>query len=131
MTSIEDSRVIADAINARNARTMRWWDSAGSIAVALLIAICGALALLAFGTPCAEASLCMVAAARPTRPGLLRRLLMAAKLPYLRMLLRAAEQDAEWHAETARLAPQLEQLAKQRADELRIQIIDVELYNRA
>lgn len=67
---------------------------------------------------------------RPTRIGPLRRLRMTLRATYIRMLMRACEQDIRWHQETQALAPQLETMARQRLDELRVELIDCELCTR-
>lgn len=67
---------------------------------------------------------------RPTRIGPLLRLRMAVRAAYIRMLMRACEQDIQWHQENALMAPQLEALARQRLDELRVELIDCELCTR-
>lgn len=68
---------------------------------------------------------------RPTRINPLLRLRMAVRAAYLRMLMRSCEQDIQWHQKSAELAPQLEALARQRLDELRVELIDCELCTRS
>ncbi|MDP3139836.1 MAG: hypothetical protein Q8N17_26305 [Burkholderiaceae bacterium] len=67
---------------------------------------------------------------RPTRIRLLLRIRMALRAAYLRTLIRACEQDITYHQATQELAPQLEELARQRKDELSVQLIDCELCTR-
>jgi hypothetical protein len=67
---------------------------------------------------------------RPTRIRPLLRLRMTVRAIYIRLLMRSCEQDIQWHQQTAELAPQLEALARQRLDELRVELIDCELCAR-
>jgi hypothetical protein len=67
----------------------------------------------------------------PTRPGPLQRLRMAVRAAYLRILIHACEQDIEWHKETARLAPQREAIARQRRDELAVELAGCEVSGRS
>jgi hypothetical protein len=67
---------------------------------------------------------------RPTQIRPLMRLRMFFRAAYIRLLMRSCEQDIQWHQQTAELAPQLEALARQRLDELRVELIDCELCTR-
>ena len=127
--NISDTNDFARAINERNARLTRRANSAVDFIVALIIAALATAAMLHFLEPCQfEGALC--SAIIGTRTNLWQRLTQAPRQWYLRTLLASAESDAAYHAETAHLAPQLEKLAHQRADELRVLLIDLDLASR-
>ncbi len=125
------TRELASGIADLNAKRVRRVDAGVNFVVCLIVALLGAAALLHFLTPCEAGSMCMAAVVRPTRIGPWLRLRMAARAAYLRILIRACEQDIEFHQQTQELAPQLEALARQRRDELQVQLIDCELCTRS
>ena len=109
-------------------RLVRQADMAAvGVVLAVLIGALLALAVLHWATPCEGASLCTLLAL-PRRAA--TRLWLAARACYLRALLASAEADAQHHEGMARLEPELAALARLRAAELRIQIIDCELGSR-
>lgn len=138
MLNAKDADTLAQGVNEQNAARTRRAEAAVNVLLAVVLAVLGAVGLVHWASQCNVmldgAALCM-AAVIPTRPGLLqrawRRVYMQARAAYLRTLLRACEQDISYHQETAELAPQLEALARLRADELRVQLVDCELATRA
>jgi hypothetical protein len=123
MSPIE-SNDIAQQINAANARRARKTEAALHFVGALVLAILGALALVHWLTPCDVGHLCAGGAALvPTRTeSWPQRLVRAVRRWYLRRLIVAAEFDADHHAETMHLAPQLRDIAEARAAELRAEL---------
>jgi hypothetical protein len=114
----------ARAINAKNAKRTRRAESAVEFILALVLAVLGALALLHWLTPCDVGHLCAGGAALvPTRTeSWPQRLVRAVRRWYLRRLISAAEFDADFHAESMHLAPQLRDIAEARAAELRAEL---------
>jgi hypothetical protein len=51
---------------------------------------------------------------------------MLLRRAYLQVLIRSCEQDIERHQKMQEIAPMLEELARQRLAELRVQLIDCE-----
>jgi hypothetical protein len=66
----------------------------------------------------------------PTRPSLLLRLRLAVRAAYLRILIRACEQDIEAYRLEAMLAPEREAIARERRDVLMVELMDCELNTR-
>lgn len=131
MSADDFTRELASGIADLNARRAKRAEAAAEFIVVMVVAILGALALLHYLTPCEAGSLCMAAIVRPTRIGLWLRLRMALRAAYLRTLINACERDIEFHRQTAELAPLLEDLARQRRDELNVELIDCELCTRS
>lgn len=126
-TSLEDSRTLADGINRINEARTRKPNRVADVLVATVIGCLLAAAALHFAMPCEGASFCAAAALRTPW---WHRLFMPLRAAYLRMLIRSCVADVEYHQQTAELAPQLEALARQRLDELRVQLIDCDLSTR-
>lgn len=120
------TRELASGIADLNTRLTRRAEAAATFVVVLFAAIIGVIALVHYLTPCEAGSLCMAAVVRPTRIGLWLRLRMTLRAAYLRTLISACERDIEFHQATQEQAPQLEALARQRKDELQVQLIDCE-----
>ena len=123
--------------NTRNARTTRRAEAAAELLVALAIAAGLVWALLAWATPCADATLCLATAAIPARPWWLQRGLLRLRALYLRALIRWAQADLEFQARQERIAqreiehlPLLRQSTRQHIEELECQLIDCELAQR-
>jgi hypothetical protein len=126
MIDTQSADLIARHINALNAQRMQRADAAGFI-VAIILGLLAAMALWHWGLHCnvLDGALCTLAAI-PTRRNPLRRLQAAAQAWYLRLRIRAAEEDAQHHAEMAELAPELAQLARNYAAQLRVELAEVE-----
>lgn len=129
-TSLEDSRALADAVNALNARRASRAEAAANFVVVLVVALLLAAAVLHFLTPCHGAELCGAALLPRRGTTWWRRLYMPMRAAYLRMLMRSCVADIWHHQQTAELAPVLEAMARQRLDELRVQLIDCDLSTR-
>lgn len=127
--NIRETNELAHAINAKNAHMTQPAEAAADVIAAVILAALAIAALLHFLEPCKiEGALC--AAAISTKSSPWPRLLRALKQWYLQRLLASVEAYTAYHQGTAILAPQLEKLAQQRADELRVQLIDLDLAGR-
>lgn len=116
-------RELAAMVNALNARQVRIADAVASVAVAVILGALAALALAYYLTPCDAGHLCAGGALLRTGPQRWWQYLMRpARRAYLRVLIRSAEQDATWHAETIELAPIMRNMARSRAAELRAEL---------
>jgi hypothetical protein len=122
--SPRDADALARGINELNARRTRRAEGAVHFLGALVLAILAALALLHWMTPCDIGHLCAGGAALvPTRSeSWPRRVQRWLRCWYLRRLIAAAEFDADFHAEAMHLAPQLRDIAEERAAELRAEL---------
>jgi len=102
-TTATNSRAIADAINTINAKRTSRAEAAANFIVFFTMALLGAMALVAYITPCAEASLCL-AAVVPTHRNWGQRLLDAYQAWRLRWHIRCAQQDMAHMEEMVQMA---------------------------
>ena len=106
---IADSRVIADAINARNAHTSRRINAGLGVLLALVLGVTAGLLLIRWGTPCDTGHLCAIAMITPTRLPVWQRWAQAARSRYLHIQLRSALLDEAYLVdELNRLPDQLD-----------------------
>jgi hypothetical protein len=122
-----NTREVAQAINARNARVVRRAEAIANILVALAIAALGVWALLAYFTPCDAGNLCMAVIFVPTRVGLLTRLRLKFRSWLLRWRLADVHANVLRVEDDLRDLPYLLEQLKRRRSELNASLAKCEL----
>ena len=127
-TTLEDSRTLADGVNALNQQRTSRAEAAAKFIVYLVIGVLGGLALAHYATPCEGFSLCL-AAVVPTHRNWLQRLADRYEAWRLYAAIKHAQQDLAWQYEQLEIAqwecqqiPQQQKVTRAHIDSLQAKL---------
>lgn len=128
--SDDDARYAAERLNAMNERHTRRPNALGSAVGVVVLATLGALAIIAWATPCAEGTLCMAAVINTTRTGPAGAVLRLLESWRLRLALADAELALDRVQSDIELLPRVEQDLRRNIDSMRVRLATLQPASR-